>query len=257
MFCQIIWEPDPTIFSITKDIKVTYYGLFYVLSYLFGCFLITKLDKSTGKVDLVFQVGLLAIFSIVFGRVGFLLFYENPHSSNYILSIWKGGNSSHGALIGIFVLAFVLSCSTKHHLLLFMDRFLILSVLAGCLIRIGNFYNSEKFGKITNVPWAVIFGTNTLADIYPRHPTQLYEAMFCFLLFVIVLFSYKNRLSERVGIATGFILTFLFGFRFINMLLWGDNVTSIEQILNITTTCLGLLILLFSINKQLKKAFHG
>ena len=40
--------------------------------------------------------------------------------------------------------------------------------------RIANFINSELYGTITNVPWAVTF---VKVDNFPRHPSQLYEAL--------------------------------------------------------------------------------
>ena len=69
------------------------------------------------------------------------------------------------------------------------------------LVRIGNFINSEQWGRPTDVPWAVVFPE---ADEAPRHPSQLYEAGLEGLLLLLVLGIVAQRGGfKRPGLLTG------------------------------------------------------
>jgi phosphatidylglycerol---prolipoprotein diacylglyceryl transferase len=75
------------------------------------------------------------------------------------------------------------------------DRLIIVVPLAGACIRIGNLINSEIIGTVTNVPWAFIF---VQEDAMPRHPAQLYEAIYCAFLFIFMYWLWKNK-REKFG----------------------------------------------------------
>jgi prolipoprotein diacylglyceryltransferase len=93
--------------------------------------------------------------------------------------------ASHGGAIGIIV-AMILYCrKQKENWLWLFDRLVIVVPLAAMFIRIGNLINSEIIGHVTNVPWAFIFSRE---DNLPRHPAQLYEAIYCLFLFVLFQF---------------------------------------------------------------------
>ena len=61
--------------------------------------------------------------------------------------------------------------------------------ITACFIRLANLMNSEIIGKVTDVSWAFVFER---VDMQPRHPAQLYEAIAYFILFLIMMFLYKN-----------------------------------------------------------------
>ena len=110
-------------------------------------------------------------------------FYENFLE---IFMIWNGGMSFHGGLIGIFISTLVFSNKYNINKYLFLDLIAVAAPIGIFLGRIANFINSELVGKITNVPWAVIF---TKVDNFSRHPSQLYEAF----LEGIILFIILNK----------------------------------------------------------------
>jgi len=103
------------------------------------------------------------------------------HDPLALLRVWDGGMASHGGFVGV-VLA-VWWFARRHRLpFLHLGDVLVTTVPVGLLFgRIANFINGELWGRISYVPWAVIFPKSApdgtpLADIAPRHPSQLYEA---------------------------------------------------------------------------------
>jgi prolipoprotein diacylglyceryl transferase len=128
--------------------------------------------------------------------------------------VWKGGLASHGAIFGITA-ALWWYCRSRptQPLLWLIDRIIITVALAGFFIRIGNFFNSEIVGKPTQVAHAIIF--DRLQDNTPRHPTQLYEAIFYLLSFGILWYLYKKtNIRKYTGRLLGLFFVLIFGFRF-------------------------------------------
>ena len=144
-----------------------------------------------------------------------MLFYSTDRwmaDPTLILRIWEGGMSFHGGLLGVTAVIFLYSRANKIKFLSLAD-FCAPLVPAGLFFgRLGNFVNQELYGRVTDVPWAMIFPADPLR--LPRHPSQLYEAFLeGMLLFVIVyIFSRKPRLSGQVA---GIFLVFYGLFRFL------------------------------------------
>lgn len=122
--------------------------------------------------DLVFYAVLGVILG---GRIGYMLFYgfeqiiQNPLS---ILKIWEGGMSFHGGMLGVFLGMYWFGRKTGYTFFQVTDFIApSIPIALGCG-RIGNFINGELPGRITEVPWAVIFPGETIA----RHPSSLYQA---------------------------------------------------------------------------------
>ncbi|MDR2769753.1 MAG: prolipoprotein diacylglyceryl transferase [Puniceicoccales bacterium] len=113
---------------------------------------------------------------LVGGRLGYVLLYDFSYYLRHpqkIIAFWQGGMSSHGGFVGVYVA--LLGLSKKYKLCLYS-----LADLVVCLVplgiffgRLANFVNAETVGRITDVPWAVLFPNN----LFPRHPSQLYEAL--------------------------------------------------------------------------------
>jgi len=180
------------------------------------------------------------------GRLGYVFFYGSPIYLNEpieILKTWKGGISSHGSAIGIIITLFIFKFYIKKPLLWLLDKALILALLAGSLIRIGNFFNSEKVGRKTNSNWGVIFKNDHFSTQVPRHPTQLYESFICFLMFLFFWNFYKNNRNPD-GYVSSFVLIILFGLRYFIGYFFSDSITSIEQNLNIFFVFTGCVIYL-------------
>lgn len=118
------------------------------------------------------------------GRLGYCLFYQPAYYLQHPLEVfyvWQGGMSFHGGLIGVMVAQLWYARSRGRPFMQVMD-FVAPCVPTGLAAgRLGNFINGELWGRVSDVPWAVVFpqsappGTPLLL-IEPRHPSQLYAA---------------------------------------------------------------------------------
>ncbi len=200
--------------------------------------------------DLVFYI---AIGIIAGGRLGYVLFYNLSWYIQHPLQIfyvWEGGMSFHGGFIGLLVAVWYFAFKTKRRFFQVGDFLAPLCLPGIAFVRIGNFINQELWGKVTDVPWAVLFHT---APEAPRHPTQIYEAILeGLLLFVIVwVYSSKNRAYGKVAGLTiagyGFFRIFVEFFRepdaHIGYLAWGW--LTMGQVLSIPMTVVGVFLLLY------------
>lgn len=169
---------DPIAFSI-GPLHVHWYGLMYLFGFISAWLLahwrVTHyhLDWTTEQIsDLIFFAAIGVVFG---GRIGYMLFY-NMHeliSQPWLLfKIWQGGMSFHGGLLGVLIALILFSRKVKKpfwEVSDFVMPLVPLGLLAG---RFGNFINGELWGRVTDVPWGMIF---PYVDEKPRHPSQLYE----------------------------------------------------------------------------------
>lgn len=189
---------DPVAFHVFSW-PVHWYGLMYLIGFVAGWALLSlRARRGMGGYnqdqvsDIVFYT---ALGVIIGGRLGYMLFYDfstllaNPLS---LFTVWKGGMSFHGGLLGVVIAMFFLS-RRLHKPVLALTDFITPVVPIGLGTgRLGNFINSELWGRVTDVPWAMVFPNG---GPLPRHPSQLYEfALEGVLLFCIVwIFSSKPR----------------------------------------------------------------
>ena len=160
-------------------LEVRYYGLAYVLGFLFVYFVLNYLSKKNkfplSKDELLDFLSYLIIGILIFARLFYVLFYNFSYYSSYplkIFSIWEGGLSFHGGLIGA-ILVTVWYCRKNKIDFYDLADYVVIPLGIGLFLgRIGNFINGELYGRITDVSWAVKFqGVDGF-----RHPSQLYEA---------------------------------------------------------------------------------
>ncbi len=229
----ISWNPAPEIFTIPGiNWPVRWYGLMWAMAFIASHFFMNRVYKTEGRGEKALDTLTLYIIlgTIIGARLGHCLFYGpwfdeiSPqgivinegyisHPLN-ILKVYEGGLASHGGAIGILT-AMILYCrKTKESWLWLFDRLVIVVPLAAMCIRIGNLINSEIIGRVTDVPWAFIFSQ---VDQLPRHPAQLYEAIFCFFLFILMYWLWKNK-RDKVGpgFMFGLMCVLLFIERFID-----------------------------------------
>lgn len=169
---------DPLAFSL-GPVRVHWYGLMYLLGFV-SAWLLAKwrvkrydLDWTSEQIsDLIFYG---AIGVIVGGRLGYMLFYNTEafiREPWTILRLWEGGMSFHGGLIGVGIALWLFSYKVKKTVLQVGDFTAPLVPLGLAAGRAGNFINGELWGRVTDVPWAMVFPH---VDLKPRHPSQLYE----------------------------------------------------------------------------------
>ena len=157
----------------------------------------------------------LIIGIIVGGRLGYIFFYnfsyylENPLE---IFMIWEGGMSFHGGLIGVILLTIIFSKKHKVNSFIFLDLISLVAPIGIFLGRISNFINSELYGKETDLLWSVKF---LAIDNLPRHPSQIYEAIFEGLIIFYLLNFLKDKENfKNPGIISSLFLIFYSLFRF-------------------------------------------
>lgn len=227
----IHWNPSPNIFTIPGiDWPVRWYGMLWALALLGSHFFMNRIYKAEGRTEK--QLDTLTLYivigTILGARFGHCLFYgplwdvfDNngalieegylAHPLN-MLKIYEGGLASHGGAFGIIFSAYLYSRKSKENLLWLFDRLAVVVPLASFLIRIGNLMNSEIIGIESNLPFAFVF---TQIDNVPRHPAQLYEAIFYFGLFLVMYWLWKNKRTQLgSGFSLGLLCVALFLLRF-------------------------------------------
>jgi len=219
------WHIDP-IFLHLGSIQIRWYGLLFISGFILGWYLF-KWFFTREKIDLQLRDPLLftlMLATIVGARLGHCIFYQpDYYFSSWkgfleIFLIWKGGLASHGGAIALLLAMwwFAAKYGPKNDFdfLWIMDRLCIAVAFAGCLIRLGNLFNSEIYGDVTSLPWGFIFELR--GETEPKHPTQLYEALSYLILGLVMVWIYKKRL-DRVhrGFFFGLFLLGCFGMRFL------------------------------------------
>ena len=220
MLNYIIWDPSPEIFTI-GSFSVRWYGLLFALSFFFGYLIMLRMFKKEHiPVKLLDALTTYMIIGTVIGaRLGHCFFYEPGYylsNPSKILAVWEGGLASHGAAIGIILSILICSRVYKRPFLWVIDRIVIVVALSGLLIRLGNLMNSEIFGVPTTLPWGFIFtlASNPAEAVDPRHPTQLYEGLSYFLIFLFLLvIYYKKDGKPPRGLLFGLFLVLIFSVR--------------------------------------------
>lgn len=197
---------DPIAFSV-GPFAVRWYGLTYLFGFI-GCYWLSVVRgrgtqwTSDKLLDVLFYV-VLGI--IIGGRVGYILFYDpsaiftNPLT---LFAFWEPGRSFHGGMLGVVV---SLLCYVKFDFkkLIEMTDFIAPSVPIGLGFgRLGNFINGELYGRVTNLPWGMVFPD---AGLEPRHPSQLYELLLEGVVLCLVLVWYARK-PRALGAVSGMFL---------------------------------------------------
>ncbi len=193
---------NPIAFEL-GSISVHWYGIMYALALLSAIFVakwFIKYDKLPISNDIFDSYIWWAEIGVILGaRLGYILFYDT-HTIYYLTHPWQifnpfidgvyagiSGMSYHGAFIG-FLIASLLFCKKYKVSFWFLADIAVLGISAGYVFgRIGNFFNQELVGRITDLPWG-IYVNDTL-----RHPSQLYEAFLEGILIFIILFAIRKR----------------------------------------------------------------
>ena len=200
------------IFGIIKGIP--WYGFSYLLGFLVGIYLLERLRKESffplqsKKETETFVYNYIIFGVLIGGRLGHVLFYE-PHiltdSLFGIFKVWEGGMASHGGIIGVIVGIYLFSRKYKYSFWRLLDCGAIAATPGLAFGRIANFINAEMPGKVTDMPWAVIFPRT---DDLPRHPSQLYQSFGegVFLFLVLWFIVPRNKFREGFHVSLFIVL---------------------------------------------------
>lgn len=185
---------------------IFWYGIVYLLSFLLiygGLFFYVRRGRLALTKDQVGRLLFYLFFGVVLGgRLGYVLLYEPLYFWDHPLEtfyLWQGGMASHGGFLGVFFALWLFCHRERVNFLKLLDGLVTLVPLGFFLGRLANFINGEIYGRVTTLPWGVIFPRAMQTDgvplewLLPRHPSQLYEAA----LEGLVLFSWLQFLFWR------------------------------------------------------------
>lgn len=205
---------NPICFSI-GSFHIHWYAIAYIIGILIalyqGRYYIKRFQLNIKSFD---DIVPWAVFGILIGgRLGYVLFYDlnfylnNPRE---IIAVWRGGMAFHGGLSGCLVSFYFFSRKMRIPYLKLLDLISAICPVGIFLVRLTNFINGEIYGRVTSVPWAMVFPSG---GPYPRHPSQLYEAFLegIVLWFIVNFVYYKSY--KQVGVTTGVGLFFYGLFR--------------------------------------------
>jgi phosphatidylglycerol---prolipoprotein diacylglyceryl transferase len=209
--------PFPAIDPVAVEIgpiAIRWYALAYIAGILLGWRYLLQFNRwhpvmERRDIDDFLLWATLGI--ILGGRLGFVLFYAPGYyvaNPSEILFVWQGGMSFHGGLLGVVLAVAIFARRRQIELLPLADMVACAAPIGLFFGRIANFINGELYGRVTDVPWAVVFPH---AGPEPRHPSQLYEATLEGLLLFLLLLILARRpaVRARPGMLAG---VFFFGY---------------------------------------------
>ncbi|SDF99641.1 prolipoprotein diacylglyceryl transferase [Desulfovibrio legallii] len=214
---------DPVALTL-GHLQVRWYGLMYLagfaLGWILGRYRATRPGSGWTAADVDDLLTCVMVGIILGGRLGYVLFYDLPvylSDPLEILRIWNGGMSFHGGLLGVLG-AFWYYARSRGRSFLEVSDFIAPLIPQGLFFgRLGNFINGELWGKVSDVPWAMVFpGAGPL----PRHPSQLYEAVLEGLVLGVALWIFSARPRKEGAVSGLFALgyaIFRFGVEFVRV----------------------------------------
>lgn len=278
----MIWNPSEGI--NIGFFTIRFYSLMFVIAFGLGWYLMKcifdKENESTEKLDTLFIWTVIA--TLLGARLGHVFFYDWEYYRNNLMEIllpfrfnpefeFTGfqGLASHGAAIAIIITIYFYSKKViKRPMLWVLDRVVIPVACGAIFVRIGNFFNSEIVGKVTDSPFGIRFVRDyyspadavnatkisnvneayhaiannpeyatLLAKVPTKHPAQLYEAGLYAIVFLLLFFMYwKTNVTRKQGLLFGSFLILLWSVRFIVEFVKESQGGSIENALGLFST---------------------
>lgn len=210
---------DPVLVQI-GPLAIRWYALAYVSGIVLGWWYLIRLNKrppvilTQKALDDIMVWATLGI--ILGGRLGYVIFYNGSyylHNPVEILKVWQGGMSFHGGLIGLLIAVYLMCRKEKISFIGTMDMVACVGPIGLFFGRIANFINGELYGRVTDVPWGIIFPRG---GPLPRHPSQIYEALLegLTLFLILSLLVWFTRIRHYKGAIGG---VFLIGYALARM----------------------------------------
>lgn len=191
---------------------IRWYALAYITGILLGWWMVRRLVQLAPQAATREQVDDFVTWAtlgiVLGGRIGYVLFYRPGHYIEHPLEalyLWQGGMSFHGGAAGVILALYFFTRSQGLDFLGFSDRVTAVVPIGLFFGRIANFINGELWGRVTDVPWGMIFPTG---GPEPRHPSQLYQAsMEGVILFILLqILIHRPALRARYGFVSGAFL---------------------------------------------------
>lgn len=200
---------DPVIFQI-GPLALRWYGLMYAISF-FTLVTLMRRQAQTGFLPLSEKMVerlfiMLVAFILIGARIFYVLFYATDtiwSDPLEVFAIWHGGLSFHGGFAGILLASYLVARQANVPWVSVLDTLGLCGPIGLALGRIGNFINGELYGRVTTVPWGMVFPNG---GPEPRHPSQLYEALLEGVVLGIILWTMKKRVKRHGIIAATFMI---------------------------------------------------
>lgn len=255
----------PTINPVALQLgplAIHWYGIMYLIGFAGAWWLAARRARRPDSgwtqqqvTDLIFYC---AIGVIVGGRLGYMLFYDwaslvaNPLN---VVKVWQGGMSFHGGLIGVIIAFACFARKSKKSIFVIGDFVAPLVPIGLGAGRIGNFINGELWGRVTDVPWGMVYpplGTQ------PRHPSTLYEFLLEGVVLFIILCWYSSKPRPTMAVSGLFLLGYGLFRIFVECFRQPDaqlgflafNWLTMGQLLSIPMVMLGAILLILSKRRQ-------
>ena len=199
---------EPEIVRI-GPLAVRWYGVMYLLgfasAYLLVRYQVRKKSLSLPRdwIESLFSYIILGL--LIGARLGYVIFYNLSYYLQHPLetfAVWQGGMSFHGGLIGCFVAGVLFYRKVRTNFWVLSDLVIVTAPIGLAFGRLGNFINGELYGRVTDVPWGMVFPAG---GPLPRHPSQLYELFLEGLVLFTVLWIAKDKVRQP-GVLTSFFL---------------------------------------------------
>jgi phosphatidylglycerol:prolipoprotein diacylglycerol transferase len=266
---MIVHNFDPILIDLGL-FQIRWYSVAYILGIVIGWVYANKIIKVTTINKYNFTQIKTSVFDdliiflvlgiIVGGRLGYVFFYNfEYYTQNFleIFKIWHGGMSFHGGLLGAIASIIIFSKKSKTNFFKLADIVSCVAPIGIFLGRVSNFINGELYGKISNLPWAIIFPD---AGNIPRHPSQIYEAILeGIILFILINYlALKKKLLFKAGYISCIFLVFYSALRIFSEVFrqpdvhlgYFFNYFSIGVILSSVTFLAGCFIIFFVKNNE-------
>ena len=219
-------------------VTIYWYGIIIAVAFLAGLFITLKTaekdyENRQTQEHIIDLSTLLLIGGVFFARLYYVIFnwsYYIKHLPEIFMT-WRGGLSIHGAIIGGLLIIYFYTKRHKIVLLKYTDLFAYGMIFAQAIGRWGNFFNSEAFGRPTNLPWKLYIPVMNRPQEYLNfeyfHPAFLYESLWDLLVFIILITFVRKKYKEKPGAVTCFYLILYSLGRFVTEGLRVDNIYSV------------------------------
>ncbi len=227
---------DPVLLPLWGPLAIRWYGLAYLAGIVGGYLMLNHWGRRgrypvSGERLQSFMIAIV-IGIMAGGRLGHVFFYDWAafvQDPAMVFRLWEGGMSSHGGMIGLTLATLFMSRKLQSPFLSLADGLAAVAPLGLGLGRLANFINGELWGRVTTVPWAVIFpqeagissgepGASEVIELYisrgllsPRHPSQLYQAMLeGVVMWLVLVLAYRSPWGRAGAGRTGGLFLVLY-----------------------------------------------
>lgn len=243
-------------------IQIHWYGLMYLTAFGLAWWLgkIRAAKPNSGWTDE--QVGDMIFYGalgvVLGGRIGYILFYNFSSFLNdpiVLFRVWEGGMSYHGGLIGVLTAMFLFGRKYNKTFFQTIDFIAPLVPLGYFAGRVGNFINGELWGRVTDVPWGMVF-----PHVGPeaRHPSMIYQGLLGGVLLFIIIWLYSSKPRPTMAVS-GVYLVGAGCFRIFNEFFRQPDAQlgfiafgwlTMGQLLSVPLVLIGALLLFFAYRKK-------